>query len=60
MNKLYESRNVFETITLEEIEKELPEGLKLSQVKVVPVYATYGEYGLNELVGFKFVVYDEA
>lgn len=59
MNKLYESKNLFETTSLADIQKELPEGITLSQVMVLPVYATYGEYGLNELVGFKFVVYDE-
>lgn len=58
MNKLYESRNYVQPVSILEVLNNLPENIEWSQVKIIPVYAVYGEFGLSEMVGFKFVAYE--
>ena len=59
MKKIYESKNYVQPVKLLEILNNLPEEIEWSSVKVIPVYATYGEFGLSEMIGFKFVAYKE-
>ena len=58
MKKLYESKNYVQPVKMLEVLNSIPEEVEWSQVKVIPVYATYGEFGLSEMVGFKFVAYE--
>jgi len=58
MKKLYESKNYIKPVGLTEILNNIPEDVELSQVKVVPVYVVYGEFELSEMVGFKFVAFE--
>lgn len=57
MKKIYESKNFVQPVKLLEVLNSIPEDVEWHQVKVIPVYATYGEFGLSEMVAFKFVAY---
>jgi len=58
MKKLYESKNYVQPVMMLEVLNNIPEEIEWSQVKVIPVYAAYGEFGLSEMIGFKFVAYE--
>lgn len=59
MKKIYESKNYFDKVSLEDVISNLPEEIDISQVKVVPVYLTSGDHDLNVMLGFKFIAYEE-
>lgn len=59
MKKLYESKNYTQPVAMLEALKDLPEDIEWSQVKIIPVFMAYGEFGMAEMVGFKFVAYEK-
>jgi hypothetical protein len=59
MKKIYESKNYFDNVSLEDIINNLPDGIDISQVTAIPVYLISGDHDINMMIGFKFVVYEE-
>ena len=59
MKKIYESKNYFDNVSLEDIINNLPDGIDISQVTAIPVNLVSGDHDINIMIGFKFVVYEE-
>jgi len=58
MKRKYESRVFSKPVKLMEVLNDMPEDVEWSEVSLIPVFMVTPEYGISDMVGYRFIAYE--